>query len=204
MVEYITVVWLFLATPGPSHLLMLANGVSYGFAHARPTAWGDLSANALQIMAAGFGLAGIIIASEDVFTAIKWAGVAYLIYLAAQKWRLAGRSVPHCQADSAAPGWRRMYLQGFFTSAVNPKAVVFFAALFPQFLNLQEALAPQVAILGALYLLIDGAYLLAYGRFAAWVGARMQSRAAFWTHRAAAACLIATAVLLAWKDAQLH
>ena len=129
---YLITVLFFMVTPGPSHLLMLSNSMAHGFRPSLATALGDLSANSLQILAAGLGLASLVLASQDFFTVVKWAGVAYLVYLGIQKIRTAGR-MP--SGASGGPGRRSLFLQGFLTSAVNPKAVVFFAGLFPLFLD---------------------------------------------------------------------
>ena len=82
------------------------------------------------------------------------------------------------------------------TSAANPKAVVFFAALFPQFINPQDALAPQIAILGVTYVVIDGVFLVAYGKAASWIAQKVRGQYKAWADRAAGASLVAAAVLL--------
>ena len=78
---YVATVLALMSTPGPSQLLMLSNSATHGFRRALFTAAGDLSANALQMLAAGLGLAAIIAASGAALTVIKWAGVVYLIWL---------------------------------------------------------------------------------------------------------------------------
>ncbi len=75
---YVGTVLLFMSTPGPSHLLMLSTSLSNGFRRSLATAAGDLSANAVQIILAGMGLAAVVSASRYGFTVIKWAGVSYL------------------------------------------------------------------------------------------------------------------------------
>jgi len=79
--SFLSLVFVFLLTPGSSHLLMLGNSAVYGFRRSIATAMGDLSANVLQMLAAGLGLAVIIQSSPKVFLAVQWFGVAYLIYL---------------------------------------------------------------------------------------------------------------------------
>lgn len=82
------------------------------------------------------------------------------------------------------------------TSAANPKAVVFFAALFPQFLDPQSSLAPQIAILGVTYIVIDGCFLASYGKGASWIAQKLRNQHKVWVDRAAGASLITAAVLL--------
>lgn len=195
---YTVTVFVFMVTPGPSHLLMLSNSMAHGFRPALGTAAGDLSANALQIIAAGLGLASIVLASQAAFTVVKWAGVAYLVYLGIQKIRNAGSL--NALSDTP-PRHRSLYLQGFLTSAVNPKAVVFFAGLFPLFLDPMQPLTPQICILGATYIVIDGAFLCLYGAGAAWLATRLRERAKAWLDRVSGGFMIFAAVLLSLKQA---
>lgn len=96
---YATTVLAFMVTPGPSHLLMLSNAMSHGFHRSLATAAGDLTANALQMLAAGIGLAALLVASQGALTIVKWAGVAYLIWMGLRMWLRAsataqGKSLP--------------------------------------------------------------------------------------------------------------
>jgi threonine/homoserine/homoserine lactone efflux protein len=159
-----TVAVFFVSPPGPSQMLMIGNSLRHGLARSTATMAGDLSANALQMTAAAFGLAGAVAAEPALFEALKWAGVAWLGYLGIRAIRNAGRldeTVPEPAASRGAL-WR----QGFFTSAANPQAVLFFAALFPQFVDPGAPIWPQLLVLGGTYILIDGALLLAWGGLA--------------------------------------
>ncbi len=156
--SYVLLALTFLITPGISHLLMLSNSASYGIRRSLATAMGDLTANTLQMFAAGFGMAVIITQAPHVFLTIKWLGVAYLVYL--------GLKMIFTKVDIAArktATTRQLFLQGFVTSASNPKAIIFFAALFPQFITPEAAVFPQVLILTVTYLVLDGSFLLLYG-----------------------------------------
>lgn len=161
----------FLITPGISHLLMLSNSLAYGAKRSLATAAGDLSANTLQMLAAGLGLAAILTKVPTLFIVIKWLGVAYLVYLGV-KLLVSGKA--GTSNAKKAVSARKLFQQGFFTSASNPKAVVFFAALFPQFITPETALAPQLAILMLTYLTLDGAFLLFYGVCANFISARLK------------------------------
>ena len=81
---YVATVLALMSTPGPSQLLMLSNSAAHGFGRATFTAFGDLTANAFQMLAAGLGLAALIAASGTALAVIKWAGVAYLVWLGAR------------------------------------------------------------------------------------------------------------------------
>jgi len=185
----------FLITPGISHLLMLSNSLAYGAKRSLATAAGDLSANTLQMLAAGLGLAALITKAPTVFLAIKWAGVAYLVYLSL-KMIFGTHKTSAKKAVSAA----QLYQQGFFTSASNPKAVVFFAALFPQFISPELALAPQLAILTLTYLVMDGCFLLFYGFSADQISKRLSDGRQAWLNPVSGIFILFAAGLLAWKN----
>lgn len=192
---YVGTVLIFMSTPGPSHLLMLSVSMSNGFHRSLATAAGDLSANAIQILLAGLGLAAVVTASRYGFTVIKWAGVSYLVWMGIRQIASSFRGK---SASTGVPviALRQLWFRGFVTSAANPKAVVFFAALFPQFLDPQHSLMPQITILGATYIVIDGLFLVLYGKGASWIAQRLRSQYRDWVDRAAGASLIAAAVLL--------
>ena len=195
---YVGTVLIFMSTPGPSHLLMLSVSATNGFHRSLATAAGDLSANALQIMAAGLGLAAFVSGFRYGFALIKWAGVAYLVWIGLRQIIASFRD--HRQAAEMKPAsLQQLWLRGFVTSAANPKAVVFFAALFPQFLTTEQPLAPQIATLGATYLFIDGCFLTTYGRAASWITKRLRSQQIVWVERVAGLGLIVAAIMLGLK-----
>ena len=197
---YVATVLALMSTPGPSQLLMLSNSGAHGFQRALSTAAGDLSANALQMLAAGLGLAAIIAASGTALSVIKWAGVCYLIWLGIRMiWR-AKPDDPNLSGTQATVSLRSLWMQGFLTSAANPKAVVFFAALFPQFISADAAFWPQFLILSATYIVMDGLFLSAYGISASWVTARFKGTARVWIERAGGGFMIGAAVLLGLKS----
>ena len=190
-----------MSTPGPSsELLMLTNSGVHGFQRALATAAGDLSANTLQMLAAGLGLAAIIAASATALTAIKWVGVAYLIWLGIRMIRRARPDDPEEQEHHKTTSLKTLWLQGFLTSAANPKAVVFFAALFPQFITADAAFWPQFLILSATYIVLDGLFLSAYGLGSTWVVKRFKGSARVWVERMGGGFMIGAAVLLGLKS----
>lgn len=196
---YLGTLIIFMSTPGPSHLLMLSVSVSNGFQRSLATAAGDLTANVIQIMLAGLGLAAVVTASRYGFEIVKWAGVAYLIWVGTRQIiRSFSRDIGEMKSPRASA--RQLWFRGFVTSAANPKAVVFFAALFPQFLDTQSALAPQIAILGTTYIVVDGAFLAAYGKGGSWIADKIESRFRPWIDRIAGTGLIGAAVWLGFRE----
>lgn len=199
---YVLTVLALMSTPGPSQLLMLANAARHGTRRALATAAGDLTANLGQMLAAGLGLAILIAASAQALSVIKWAGVAYLIWLGLRTIRNAGKS--HANSRTNAPTLKTLWMQGFLTSAANPKAVVFFAALFPQFISPDLAFWPQFWILAATYIAMDGLFLTAYGLGAASLAARLRGQARQWLDRIGGALMIAAAIALGGKSIDLN
>lgn len=197
---YVVTVLALMSTPGPSQLLILSNSGTHGFRRAIATGAGDLTANALQMLAAGLGLAAVIAASGMALSVIKWAGVAYLIWLGIRMIRRAKSDDPNLGDNQPKVSLGNLWMQGFLTSAANPKAVVFFAALFPQFISPEAAFWPQFLILSATYIAMDGAFLSAYGLSASWIAQRFKGPARVWIERIGGGFMIGAAVLLGAKS----
>ena len=198
---YVSTVLLLMSTPGPSQLLMLSNSMSHGFRRAVFTAAGDLTANLLQMLAAGLGLAVIIASSFHALTVIKWLGVAYLAWLG---WRMIRNAGSSDALDGTAYGGisaKALWLQGFVTSAANPKAVVFFAALFPQFIDPDSPFWTQFVALSATYIALDAMFLSAYGLGASWVARKFRGRARALIERIGGSFVIGAAILLGLRTA---
>lgn len=158
---------LFAATlvlvPGPDFAVVTKNALAAGRRRGMASAVGVASSNAVQGAAAAAGLGALIVRSQPVFTAIRWAGVAYLGFLGVQALRSAwagrysriGHGAPPPEGQVLA-GWR----QGFTSNITNPKVLVFYLAVLPQFLGpgvppvMLLAFALSHAVLSLLYLLL--------------------------------------------------
>lgn len=196
---YLAAVAVFFATPpDTSQLLIISNSIQHGLRRSIYTIAGDLTANCLQMTAAAFGLAAIIATSATAFIWIKWVGVAYLVWIGLQLMR---KKDTKSTAQTAASGNALpLFRQGFITSMANPFAVVFFGALFPQFIDPAEPVLPQLFILGVTYIVVDGAILMLWG----WLGVRSASvlsrYSAGLVNKLCGGLMIAAAALLASKD----
>ncbi|WP_136068648.1 LysE family translocator [Modicisalibacter radicis] len=198
---YLAAVAAFFATPpDTSQLLIISNSIRHGLRRSAATMAGDLTANCLQMVAAAFGLAAIIATSASAFLWIKWFGVAYLAWIGLQLI-LSKEREPDVQANSADTSLS-LFRQGFVTSMANPFAVVFFGALFPQFIDPTIPVMPQLLILGSTYIAIDGAILALWG----WAGIRtayaLRHLSSGWINRVCGGLMMAAATLLATKDFQ--
>jgi homoserine/homoserine lactone efflux protein len=179
---------------------MLSNSIANGFNKATATAAGDLSANLLQMIAASIGLVSILIRFQQAFIFIKWAGVAYLIYTGLRLIFKRASGLLHTGAKRSV---RALYWQGFITSAANPKAIIFFAALFPQFIVANEPLVPQFLLLSVSYLLIDGLFLCFYGKFADFFARKLSGSIGAYFNKISGSLFIGAAVVLGLKDFDL-
>ena len=198
-VSYVVVVLALMSTPGPSQLLMLSNSLQDGPRRASFTAFGDLTANSLQMLIAGLGLASVINRYPYSLTVVKWMGAAYLVWLGIQMIRQAKAGASGVQQGRKLRPLTALWFQGFVTSAANPKAIVFFAALFPLFIAPDKPFTPQFLALSATYLALDAIFLSVYGTFACWVASRLVGQTKQWVERSGGIFMILAALLLAAK-----
>jgi threonine/homoserine/homoserine lactone efflux protein len=194
---YTTTLLVFMSTPGPSHLLMLSNSLSNGFRRSLATAAGDLTANVGQMTLAATGLASLIAASPKFFVVVKWAGVLFLMSIGVSQFR---RRFDPGLARLPKKSRKALYMQGLVTSAANPKAIVFFAALFPQFVNAAAPASQQFLILGVTFLLVDATFLCFYGGFATWIAGRFRHHAGRHLNQISGALLVVAAIVLGLRD----
>ncbi|NYS24263.1 LysE family translocator [Rhodobacteraceae bacterium 2376] len=198
---YLAAVAVFFATPpDTSQLLVISNSIRHGLRRSAYTIVGDLSANCLQMTAAAFGLAAIIATSATAFIWIKWLGVAYLVWIGLQLILSKDHST---EAEANASGGAfHLFKQGFVVSMANPFAVVFFGALFPQFIDPASPVLPQLFILGLTYIVVDGVILLLWG----WTGIRAATALKRFSfnivNKVCGSLMIGAGVLLATRDLQ--
>ncbi|WP_419899668.1 LysE family translocator [Roseomonas sp. USHLN139] len=151
-----------LAIPGPTILLVIGQSLGGGRRAALPlvagVAAGDLTAMTLSLA----GLGALLATSAALFTVLKWAGAAYLVWLGVKLWRapVEGASVPL--------GARQAWRQAFLVTALNPKSIAFFVAFVPQFIDPALPFLPQAAVLVASFVTLAALnallYALAAGR----------------------------------------
>ena len=125
-------------TPGPDVLYIVTHALRRGARAGVVAALGITAGCCLHVAAAAVGLSALIAASATAFTALKWLGAAYLVFMGLSLLR-AGGGARRLALDAAppapaGPGLRRIFLQGFWTNALNPKVALFFLAFLPQFI----------------------------------------------------------------------
>jgi threonine/homoserine/homoserine lactone efflux protein len=129
-------------------------------------------------------------------------GLAYLIWLGVRMIRLAKVSGQDSSTGKAHITLRSLWLQGFVTSASNSKAIVFFAALFPQFIQSGNPFWPQFLTLSATYIIVDGLFLSGYGAGSSWIASRLKREARPWIERVGGGFMTGAAILLALKTSK--
>lgn len=140
--------------PGPNNVLSINNATRYGFKTAFVAGTGRLLAFAGMIALAAFGLAIILAQSAAFFTILKLVGGLYLVWIAWQIWRSPVTDMT-MNTQSVQPSIKRLATQEFICAASNPKAILVFTAIFPQFLNTQEPLGMQFVIMGLTFLVFE-------------------------------------------------
>ena len=153
---YALTVFLASISPGPSMLLALTHGMKYGARRTMATAAGNVVASLLQAAVSIAGLGAVLTLSDSVFAVVRWLGAGYLIYLGIVTWRSS--SLMQAGEEDGAPGpvltLRSMFLRSFFVAVGNPKAIIFFTALFPQIVGSGVRHFTEVSILFATLALI--------------------------------------------------
>lgn len=172
-IYYLLAVLILTASPGPSSLLCMTKGVQSGFKLSIFTALGSLTAITGILTLSFTGLGVIIASSEVVFNVIKWTGAAYLIFLGWKSLRSSQQDydqLPGQESDSKVVKESIVshYISGFIVGASNPKAILFFTALFPQFIDPSLVLLPQFAVFASTFAVMELSWLLVY----AYLGAK--------------------------------
>ena len=156
---YVAAVALLILTPGPTMLICMTNALNHGPRKSMTSVAGSVSAVLCVMLLSAMGLGALLAASEAAFTVTKVVGAAYLIYLGIKTFRSEAAVFDATAAPVSAARERSFFLRGFLVGASNPKAVLFFAAFFPQFLNPATPFAPQFAILALTFMAFEFAML---------------------------------------------
>ncbi|WP_305857140.1 homoserine/homoserine lactone efflux protein [Balneatrix alpica] len=152
-------------SPGAGAVNTMSNALRFGVVGSLPSILGLQVGLAVLVVVVGAGLGAIVATSAMAFTLIKWAGVAYLIYLGVQKWREVGEL--DWQSASVSRQAGKQFYQACLVNITNPKSIVFLVALFPQFIELQAPQLPQYAILGSTMVVVDTVVMLGFASLAA-------------------------------------
>ena len=169
----LTTWWLFIAmtfvvsaTPGPNMLLVMSISARHGLRSAVLAMAGCMTALLAMLSLSAAGLGALLQSFPAVFDALRLCGAAYLAYLGVKCWRAPVQDQtggqPADPVGTAATASGAIYRQGFLVAASNPKAILFAAAFFPQFINPHQAQFPQFAILLTTFSVIEVAWYFVY------------------------------------------
>ncbi len=153
---------LFLATtivvvisPGPAAIVVTGEAASNGFKKSFSVILGIAIANVVFFALSATGIAALIIASNVLFTAIKWIGVAYLLYLGFGAIMGSAGPLTISPSRREVASYHKTFIRGFILEASNPKALLYFSAILPQFIDISRPVLPQFAMLCFITLIID-------------------------------------------------
>ena len=196
---YLAAVALLILTPGPTMLMSITNAASFGTGRAMVSTAGSVTAVLGVMLLSSLGLGAVLAASETAFTVLKVAGATYLIYLGVTTFRRADQAVFDSPGASVVhKSARALFTQGWMVGASNPKALLFFSAFFPQFIDPASAWAPQFGLLAATFVLIEFAVLslccVFAARLAPWL--RVKGRARWFNRVSGSLFAMMGAVLL--------
>lgn len=176
---FITTTFFVSATPGPNMLLAMTHGIHHGVRRTMATCAGLMTGLLLIMLTSAAGLGALLATSEILFSAVKYLGAAYLVFLGIKTWRAQPVALARQEAVSDSPPLAR-FRAGFLVSMSNPKAFIFFTALFPQFMNAHLPQKPQLAILAATFFVIETSWQFAYAsggaRLSRWLSSERRLR----------------------------
>jgi len=148
-------------SPGPAAITVASQGAGNGLSRALFGVFGVAAANAVYFGLSATGIASLIIASNVVFSIIKWIGVIYLVYLGASAIFSRSGGLKIERGDPERRGV--LFTKGFIVEFANPKALLYFAAILPQFLDVAAPILPQILIMGLTTIVLDVSVYSVYG-----------------------------------------
>lgn len=182
--------------PGPSVMLTVAHSLALGSRRAMMTVTGTMAAIVLQLAVTAVGMNAFMLLLAEWFEILRWAGVAYLIYLGVQQWRAKVVTLEEQESVQVPPP--RLFWQGFIVSASNPKTLFFYVAFFPQFVDPSASTALQMAVLCPSFLIVATVFTSGYaflaGALRGWFRSR---RRILWRNRVSGTLMLSAGIGLA-------
>lgn len=194
---YVSAVFVLTVTPGPSVLMCISLSVNTGPRKALIGALGSTTAIVGIMVLSALGLGATLAASETLFNLLKWLGAGYLAYLGITSLLSKTTEISVAMSSSSVSN-RRLFSQGLLVGASNPKALLFFGALFPQFIEPSQPHLPQFLMLGCTFIFFELLWLTIYtfsaARAKVWL---QQPRRATLFNRATGVVFLLAACMLA-------
>jgi homoserine/homoserine lactone efflux protein len=153
-------------TPGPAVLFVLSQAIQRGPGKSVWGIGGILGANTMYFALSATSLGAVIVASYKLFFLIKWLGAAYLVYLGLRSFFGKASLMALPESKEGSRTGPRILRDGFFLQAANPKALLFFTAILPQFIDAHRNVVFQILLLGITSVVVESVVLSTYGQFA--------------------------------------
>ena len=196
-ITYLVATIILSLSPGPGVFSSISSGLHHGFRLGVWNGVGMQLANLTLMAIVALGLGAILLASETLFSLVKWVGVAYLVYLGLVTWRAPVRSFEEDRDDHETTA-RGIFMRGFWVNLTNPKGIIFCAAILPQFVDASRPQATQYAILALTTFVVDIVVMSAYTAAAAKVLGAMRDPAKLrWVNRGLGGAFVTAGVALA-------
>ncbi|MDX5997897.1 LysE family translocator [Shewanella oneidensis MR-1] len=189
-------------SPGPIAMLSMSHGIHFGKKRSIATGLGSVSAALILMAASAAGLGAIISASEYGFTILKWCGAAYLVFLGIKLLltKQQGQTLEVVKTEGKGTP-KQLFKQAFLVGISNPKDLLFFAALFPQFIDLTAPQLPQLTILALTWALVDFSFVMIYASMANVLAPSLKaSNKLHWFDRTSGGVFLTLAAILVSRD----
>src|SRR3954469_7625525 len=165
-ITYLLATIILSLSPGPGVFSSLSSGLRHGFRLGLWNGVGMQAANLILVAIVSLGLGTLLLASESMFAIVKWIGVGYLVYLGIATWRAPAKTFEEDATDDAHTP-REVFMRGFWVNPTNPKGIIFFAAILPQFIELARPQWPQYALLAGTTFIVDLVVMMGFTALAA-------------------------------------
>ena len=158
---YVQLLLFLFITPGTPRVVIVSHTINYGLKRSVWTAVGDVSANALQATLVTFVIGSLLVDNPEIFTYLKWIGIAYILYLAYETFTLKTKNIG--AENKTSKSVFSFFRDGFLVAGLSPKALLVFATIFIQFINFNENVFSQFLILTLTWVILDFSSLMVYG-----------------------------------------
>ena len=199
---YLFAILLIAVSPGTMAVLSMSHGIHFGKTRSLATALGSVSSALLLMFASAAGLGALLSATEYGFTLLKYCGAAYLLFLGIKliltKASAQGLDLQHIKGKGSP---KQMFKEAFLVGISNPKDLLFFGALFPQFIDITAPQAPQLAILALSWAVVDFSFVMIYASMANVLAPKLKSsNKLHWFDKTSGAVFLTLAAILVTRE----
>ena len=159
---FVQIILFLFITPGSPRILIISYSMSYGIKKTVWTALGDISANTVQMIIVTFLIGSLLIKYPQIMIVIKWLGVSYLVYLSYELFKTKVKQFNSLK-EITFKNNLSFFRDGFVVAGLSPKALIFFGAIFPNFIDFNKNYISQFIILAFTYVILDFITLMIYG-----------------------------------------